>query len=240
MINFTKPLPFDLDKYMPKDRETPSQKFIWREKFYTDLEEKGLLIFNAERELIGVEDIPFAPEQGIENNKEYNASTKNTKTEQSNKAKKKSDNKSDEKTDEYECIRYMPTEAMNALRELFPYSLSKTELILTVVYIITNGGIEVSEKVKKAAKSYKDDKLTSIEERLSRMERANNRALDRMYAIELASAYILYDRMYGARGPRREPSNENFRTMGTLEMLERIREQAEEQRDDEMKWLNGK
>ena len=239
MINFTKPLPFDLDKYMPKDRETPSQKFIWREKFYTDLEEKGLLIFGENRELIGVEAIPFEPEQVIENNKEHNTSTKNAGNEKSNKAKKKSDNKSDEKTDGYECIRYMPTEAMNALRELFPYPLSKTELILTVVYIITNGGIDVPEKVKKAAKSYKDDKLPSIEERLSRMERANNRALDMMYTIELAGANIIHDRMYGLRGPRREPSNENFRTLGALEMLERIREQAKEQMEaDEMKRLN--
>lgn len=44
---------------------------------------------------------------------------------------------------------------MNALRAVFPYSLSKTELILTAIYIITNGDIDVPEKVRKAAKPIK-------------------------------------------------------------------------------------
>ena len=153
------------------------------------------------------------------NNEENKVVTKKAKSEPKKKTIPKTDDKSVEKTNEYECIRYMPAEAMNALRAVFPYSLSKTELLLTAIYIITNGGIDVPEKVIKAAKTYKDDKLTAIEERLSRIERINNIALNRMYAVELCSSYIVYDMIYGLRGARSGPEKEVFRTMGNLNCL---------------------
>ena len=240
-MNFMNPLPFDLDKYMPSDRETPLYKYRWREEFYNYLESKDLLIFDEEGELIGVKPFAHEIEQVNTNNEENKVVTKKAKSEPKKKTIPKTDDKSVEKTNEYECIRYMPAEAMNALRAVFPYSLSKTELLLTAIYIITNGGIDVPEKVIKAAKTYKDDKLTAIEERLSRIERINNIALNRMYAVELCSSYIVYDMIYGLRGARSGPEKEVFRTMGNLELLECLREQAKEQQaDDEMKQLNGK
>ena len=54
-------------------------------------------------------------------------------------------------------------------------------------------------------------------------------------AIELCDCYNTYEIRYGSNASRHGPKNTEFREQGNLDMLERLREQAKEQRTEDMR-----
>lgn len=58
----------------------------------------------------------------------------------------------------------------------------------------------------------------------------NKKQLDLLYSTELAACYIAFDRRYGSSAPRTGPKTNEFREPENLDMLERLREQARDQR----------
>jgi len=75
-----------------------------------------------------------------------------------------------------------------------------------------------------------ENQLDSIEDRLSRLERLNKKQLDLLYSTELAACYTAFDRRYGATAPRTGPKTHEFREPECLDMLDRLREQSQDQK----------
>ena len=125
---------------------------------------------------------------------------------------------------------------MDALRSLFPCSASKADLVSAAVYIVTNGACEISDKAMELVENYEsDDKLVSINERLSHLERATKIQTTLLQSIELCTCFNTFDRRYGSTQPRKSPKNTDFREQDNLDMLECLREQAvDQQRIDEL------
>lgn len=163
--------------------------------------------------------------------------SKSAKPAKSSTVKKKNNTNNQDDNSGFEEVKYMPKSAMNALRQIFPDYTSKADLISAAAYILSDGNCNISDKAMSLVTSYKrGDKFDSIEDRLSRLERLSKRQLDLLYSTELAACYTAFDRRYGATAPRTGPKTHEFREPENLDMLERLREQAQDQRHiDELK-----
>ncbi len=131
----------------------------------------------------------------------------------------------------YEDIRYIPKSVITAMRRLLPEASSKGELLSAFVYIHTGGDCEISESAMKIVKAYKkEDNFTAVNERLANIERILRRQTKTMQAVELCTCYNTFDRRYGSKERRVSPKDTEFREQGNLDMLARLRRQAEDQR----------
>ncbi len=132
---------------------------------------------------------------------------------------------------DYELVKYVPKSVMSAIRKLFPESASRADLISAFVYIHTGGDCEISEAAMKIVKTYeKEDNFTAVNERLANIERILRRQTKTMQAVELCTCYNTFDRRYGSKERRVSPKDTEFREQGNLDMLARLRRQAEDQR----------
>lgn len=136
--------------------------------------------------------------------------------------------------DDSECIRFLSKSVMTAVRRIFPGTASKSDLISAVVYIFSGGDCEISDRAMELVNDYKSkDELTSVNERLSHLERSfervSRRQLEMLQSIELCTCFNTFDRRYGSNEPRRSPKQTEFREKDNLDMLDRLREQAKDQ-----------
>lgn len=132
---------------------------------------------------------------------------------------------------DYELVKYVPKSVMSAIRKLFPESASRADLISAFVYIHTGGDCEISEAAMKIVKAYeKEDNFTAVNERLANIERILRKQTKTMQAVELCTCYNTFDRRYGSKERRVSPKDTEFREQGNLDMLARLRQQAEDQR----------
>ncbi len=81
------------------------------------------------------------------------------------------------------------------------------------------------------AKSYKhNDEIVAVKEQLAGMQRQLKRQSQMLQTIELCTCYNTFDRRYGSQEKRVAPKYTEFREKGNLDMLARVRQQAENQR----------
>lgn len=251
-INYNDPLPDKYEAMMPENL-SPYDKFEWRKHKVGELRAQRLLIVDdngnctfveqSEQTSSSVVTAPsvatVAPDSAASKVQDDVAETKQPESVSKPAVELKSKPKTSKRPAtsipksldaEYEDIRSVPKSVMQAVRKLFPETASKADLVSAIVYIFTNGECEISERAMEIVKSYQaDDTLVSINERLARLERENKRHLELLQAIELCTCYNAYDRRYGSNEPRRGPKLTEFREQGSLDMLERLREQARDQ-----------
>ena len=247
-INYNNPLPDIYEREMPQGL-SPIDKHDWRKHKIVELRRAGLLIVddNGSCTFINVDqEVPVeTPAVAIDVSATANQSdiTVASNVVEKNETRKlsitrKSVNKTESKLErvEFETTHHIPKSVMDALRSLFPCSASKADLVSAAVYIVTNGACEISDKAMELVESYKsDDKLISINERLSRLERATKIQTTLLQSIELCTCFNTFDRRYGSTQPRKGPKNTDFREQDNLDMLECLREQAvDQQRIDEL------
>ena len=226
---------------------SPIDKHDWRKHNIVELRRAGLLavddsgsctFINVDQEVsvetpaVAVDDSVTATQSDTavaSNVVEKNETRKSSVT-------RKSVNKLESKSDRTEFIHHIPKSVMDALRSLFPCSASKADLVSAAVYIVTNGACEISDKAMELVDNYEsDDKLVSINERLSHLERATKIQTTLLQSIELCTCFNTFDRRYGSTQPRKSPKNTDFREQDNLDMLECLREQAvDQQRIDEL------
>lgn len=138
---------------------------------------------------------------------------------------------SNEKTSKYKHVRGIHDSVLEALRQLFPGGAHNCDLIAAAVYIITDGGCEVSEQAMRLVNSYdKRTGDTDISSRLSNIERMLRDNSRMLQSVELCTCYNTYDRRYGSKERRTSPKETEFREQGNLDMLDRLRRQADDQR----------
>jgi hypothetical protein len=56
-----------------------------------------------------------------------------------------------------------------------------------------------------------------------------------LQSIELCACYDLYDRRFGARERRGQPKDNEFREQGNIDLLKKLRRQARDQREQDMR-----
>lgn len=224
-INFNDPLPDEYEREMSSSL-SPIERFDWRKHKFGELRMKGLVeiddngdcIFLSESEKVKE---PEAPRVKSRPSKPKQVKAASVKTSKGNAAK------SDE---DYEFIHHMPTSVMDALRRIFPSSVSKADLISAAVYIVTNGDCVISDKAMALVDAFNsNDELISINERLAHLERIVKRQSEMLQSIELCVCFNTFDRRYGSEQSRTSPKQTEFRERGNLDMLERLREQAKDQ-----------
>lgn len=76
----------------------------------------------------------------------------------------------------------------------------------------------------------KRDGGAEISERLSNIERMQRDNARMLQSIELCTCYNTFDRRYGSKERRVSPKDTEFREQGNLDMLDRLRRQADDQR----------
>ena len=132
---------------------------------------------------------------------------------------------------EYKPVRGVHKSVLEALDRLFPGGTANGDMIAAVVYIVTNGDCEVSEKAMQLVESYgKRDGGAEIFERLSNIERMLRDNARMLQSVELCTCYNTFDRRYGSKERRVSPKDTEFREQGNLDMLDRLRRQADDQR----------
>lgn len=131
---------------------------------------------------------------------------------------------------EYKHVRGIHDSVLVALRQLFPGGAHNCDLISAAVYIITDGNCEISEQAMQLVNSY-DKRVgdTDISERLSNIERMLRNNNHTLMSIELCTCYNTFDRRYGSKERRASPRETEFREQGNLDMLDRLRRQADDQ-----------
>lgn len=255
-INFNEPLPSEYERQMPSGL-SPLDKYNWRKHKFGELRMTGLATVDDDGNVNissqtqadenarlddNVHDTvdetmqadAFAYEHVTDmvpepvsklNEQSYVPHSKSKSVRLTDGAKK---GKND--TSNYECVREIPRPIMNALRQMFPETASKADLISAAVYILTDGACEISDRAMDLVKSYSaDDKLISINDRLAHLERDSKRQLMLLQSIELCTCFNTFDRRYGSNGPRKGAKLTEFREQENLDMLERLREQARDQ-----------
>lgn len=132
---------------------------------------------------------------------------------------------------DYKLVRDVHKSVLVALRRLFPGGASAANMITAVVYIITDGGCELSEQARSLVDSYdKRDGDDNMSERIGNIERMLRNNSKMLQSIELCTCYNTFDRKYGSRERRAAPGETEFREQGNLDMLDRLRRQADDQR----------
>lgn len=251
-LNYNNPLPDEYEQLMPDDL-SPIEKFEWRKHKVGELRIQGKLMVDdagnctfltpmaptdETRDESVVEKTDDMPDERTDDvvDSESDATALDpvpeieTRKRRSQSKTKTSRNNSRVVSCDYEFINNMPKQVMDTLRRLFPSSASKADLLSAAVYIISDGDCEISDKAMELVRNYNsDDKLVSINERLSHLEQTTKRQLELLQSIELCTCYNTFDRRYGSSSPRKGPKMTEFREQGNLDMLERLREQAKDQ-----------
>lgn len=132
------------------------------------------------------------------------------------------------------CVRGVHKSVITALDRLFPGGTSNGDMIAAAVYIVTGGDCEVTEKAMQLVESYGKREGTDISERLSNIERMLRDNARMLQSIELCTCYNTFDRRYGSKERRVSPKDTEFREQGNLDMLDRLRRQADDQRKVDM------
>lgn len=248
-LNYNNPLPDEYEKLMPAGL-SPIERFEWRKLKAGELRIQGLLLVddygnctfldtNKEEQAAEVtvtesdnetlSEVVTNVDDLISEKVETKSNINLTRTKPSIKRKILKNNSRSESC-EYEFVHNVPKSAMDALRRLFPCSASKADLISAAVYILTDGECNISDKAMELVNGYKsDDKLVSINERISHLEQATKRQLELLQSIELCTCFNTFDRRYGSNQSRKSPKQTEFREKDNLDMLERLREQAKDQ-----------
>lgn len=129
------------------------------------------------------------------------------------------------------AVRDIPENVVLAIRQCFPQKSTNGDLIAAAGYIFTNGNCKISPEAMELVKAYQGDKETlAYAERIANMERLLYTVLKMLQSIELCTCYNTYDRRYGSKERRKNPGETEFREQGNLDMLYRLRIQAEDQR----------
>ncbi len=257
-INFNNPFPDEYEQLMPANL-SPIERFNWRKLKLGELIINGLVIvdedgnctFTTETASVDstdtpavsdpvdpvlnddlsvvTQDVPTDDDADIDEMVKSQPIAKSAVHKRVSKTNKKSQRQ--DCLSDGECVRRLPRPVMDALRRLFSSGASKEDLLSAAVYIVTNGDCEISEKAMELVNDYNNgDRLVSIDERLASLERLERRQLDMLQAIELCTCYNTYDRRYGSHEARKAPSMTEFREKDNLDMLERLRAQARDQR----------
>ncbi len=130
-----------------------------------------------------------------------------------------------------ETIQKIPKAQIAAMRQTFPGAANKIDMFSAMVYIISDGACEISESAMQLVKAYKKDDMTAaVAERLGNIERMMREQGQMLQAVELCTCYNTYDRRYGAKERRISPKETEFREKGNLDMLDRLRQQAKDQK----------
>lgn len=236
-INYNNPLPDKYEAMMPENLSL-LDKFEWRKHKIGELRAQRLLTVDEDGNCTFVElqeqtvSEPVSELVVETSDGKLNDATEITEQIASKPKPQKRTTTSIPKSLDISCedIRAVPKSVMQAVRKQFPETASKADLLSAAIYIFTNGDCEISERAMEIVKSYQaNDTLVSINERLAHLERENKRHLELLQAIELCTCYNAYDRRYGSNEPRRGPKLTEFREQGSLDMLERLREQAKDQ-----------
>lgn len=236
-INYNSPLPDKYEAMMPANLSL-IDKYEWRKHKIGELRAQGLLVvdeggnvtFTDLQEQV-VTEPTSAPVVREEDSDEPIETSVVEQVEPKPKQQRRAATSIPKSLDiGCEDIRAVPKSVMQAVRKQFPETASKADLLSAAIYIFTNGDCEISDRAMEIVKSYRaNDTLVSINERLAHLERENKRHLELLQAIELCTCYNAYDRRYGSNEPRRGPKLTEFREQGSLDMLERLREQAKDQ-----------
>ena len=238
-INYNSPLPDKYEAMMPVNLSL-LDKFEWRKHKIGELRAQGLLTVDEngnvtftdlQEQIVPESTSESAPVISEEDSNKTIETPVVEQVEPKPKPQKRSTTSIPKSLDiGCEDIRAVPKSVMQAVRKQFPETASKADLLSAAIYIFTNGDCEISERAMEIVKSYRaDDTLVSINERLAHLEHENKRHLELLQAIELCTCYNAYDRRYGSNEPRRGPKLTEFREQGSLDMLERLREQAKDQ-----------
>lgn len=140
------------------------------------------------------------------------------------------------KKNQAECIyiRGVHKSVITALHRLFPGGTSNGDMIAAAVYIVTGGDCEVTGKAMQLVESYGKRDGADISERLSNIERMLRDNSRMLQSVELCTCYNTFDRRYGSKERRVSPKDTEFREQGNLDMLDRLRRQADDQRKIDM------
>ena len=171
-------------------------------------------------------------EKNVKNTDSVIVSQNSQKVKSVNKHINKKQVVSVDKDDDTESIKYVSKSVMTAVRRVFPDSASKADLISAVVYLFTNGDCEISDRAMELVNSYKaSDSLVSLKDEIKHLRQDVKRIEDLAYSIELCTCYNAFDRRYGSDEKRTEPKNTEFREKGNLDMLDKLRQQAKDQKE---------
>ena len=257
--DYSKPLPVEYEMKMPNHLINSANSYLryqWRERQYDYYKAQGYLDMDEDGNIIVIK--PRNPEISttvqtvsvVDNTDTTSVDTTTLETNNEisqteisppkytppNKSVSKKLVKKEKDDSEEEYVRAVPKSVMNAIRRIFPVSASNADLLSAVVYIFTGGDCEISDKAMKIVERYNaEDNLVAIKNELKQINNALRHHSETLSAIELCDCYNTYDRRYGSDAPRRGPKNTEFREQGNLDMLERLREQAKEQRTEDMR-----
>lgn len=127
-------------------------------------------------------------------------------------------------------LRAVPTSLVQRARYLFPKATNNDEAVGAYIYFKEGcpADLDVPERFKEVAKSYigetvsNEDLQNDILQELNRMRAANRLLMQKIDAVELATAYNLFDRMGFDKGSYQTVHDVAFMAPGLPEFLERL------------------
>lgn len=127
-------------------------------------------------------------------------------------------------------LRAVPTSLVQRARYLFPKATNNDEAVGAYIYFKEGcpADLDVPERFKEVAKSYigetvsNEDLQNDILQELNRMRSANRLLMQKIDAVELATAYNLFDRMGFDKGSYPTVHDVAFMSPGLPEFLERL------------------
>lgn len=127
-------------------------------------------------------------------------------------------------------LRAVPTSLVQRARYLFPKATNNDEAVGAYIYFKEGCPVDldVPERFKEVAKSYigetvsNEDLQNDILQELNRMRSANRLLMQKIDAVELATAYNLFDRMGFDKGSYPTVHDVAFMAPGLPEFLERL------------------
>lgn len=127
-------------------------------------------------------------------------------------------------------LRAVPTSLVQRARYLFPKATNNDEAVGAYIYFKEGcpADLDVPERFKEVAKSYigetvsNEDLQNDILQELNRMRAANRLLMQKIDAVELATAYNLFDRMGFDKGSYPTVHDVAFMSPGLPEFLERL------------------
>lgn len=131
-------------------------------------------------------------------------------------------------------IRNIPNSLVAETRRLFPQATNNTDAV--TAYIAYQAGIKeglTPTQLELLENVQVEDPIAEQRDRISHMERILATLVNMMRELEIASSYMIFDRLGFRRENPNSPRQTNINEPGMTDMIERIREISQQMRRQE-------
>ena len=132
-------------------------------------------------------------------------------------------------------VKNFPTEILNTLRLLFPSAKNQTDMLTAFVYLSLGkpADLVIPDSARELLADYRGDDISnrdvqdSVTQAISQLKVADRQILQKLSAVELVCAYVLFDRLGFRKKDQKSADAVDFLENGMADLINTLEKQSE-------------